>query len=79
MADLKMSIENCAKSLAEARKKYDEVDGRKSVIEKEMTAATNNLNNAQKTFDAAVSELKDNAPWNTNWHSERTKAHRSAA
>lgn len=71
MADLKMSVENCAKALAEARKKYDEVDGRKRAIEEEASAATNSLNDAQKTFDAAVAELKANAPWNTKWHSER--------
>lgn len=67
----KMDITNCAKALAEARIVHDEVESRQKSIESEMHAARNRLNEAQKTFDAAVAEVKADAPWNTKWHSER--------
>lgn len=63
-----MDINGCAKALAEARTAFDEVEVRKKKIEREMTVAVNRLNDAQKTFDAAVSEVRKNAPWNTDWH-----------
>lgn len=71
MAEYKMNIEACAKSLAEARSAFEEVNTEKEAIEKRMTAATNRLNDAQKTFDEAVAQIKKDAPWNTKWHSER--------
>lgn len=67
----KMDITNCAKALADARGVHDEVASRLKGIESEMTAARNKLNEAQKTFDAAVAEVKADAPWNTKWHSDR--------
>lgn len=73
MAELKMSIENCAKTLAEAQAEWEKVELRKRGVDSEMTAATNKLNKAQKTFDEAVAELRKAAPWNTDWHSERKR------
>ena len=71
MTEYKMSIEACAKALAEARTAFEEVEAEKKAIERRMTAATNRLNDAQKTFDEAVAQIKKDAPWNTKWHSER--------
>jgi predicted nucleic acid-binding Zn-ribbon protein len=71
MADLKMSIANCAKTLAEARVQFDQVEAQHRISERNLTAARNKLNEAQKTFDAAVTEMKADAPWNTKWHEER--------
>lgn len=71
MSDYKMSIEACAKSLAEARKAFEEVESEKKGVDTRMSAATSRLNDAQKTFDEAVAQIKKDAPWNTKWHSER--------
>lgn len=71
MADLKMNIENCAKALAKANAEWSEINQRKQAVDREMTTAINKLNEAQKSFDEAVNELRANAPWNSDWHSQR--------
>lgn len=69
----KMNITSCTQLLTEARKAFDEVKARADAVGRELTAATNALNEAQKTFDAAVEDVKADAPWNSDWHSQRQR------
>jgi len=68
MTDCKMSLEACAKALVEARISFNAVKQEKDRIDRSMATATNTLNDAQKAFDAAVAEMKKDAPWSTHWH-----------
>jgi predicted nucleic acid-binding Zn-ribbon protein len=38
---------------------------------RDLVAARNRLNAAQKAVDAAVDEMRSKAPWNTDWYSKR--------
>jgi outer membrane protein TolC len=67
----KMDIAFCAQALADAREKHDDVKVDLDSAERRMTVARNELNEAQKAFDAAVAQVKADAPWNTKWHSEK--------
>jgi hypothetical protein len=73
MADLKMSVENCAKKLADAQEAYDQADAAYQAASRERADRTNILNAAQKAMDAAVDELRSAAPWGSDWHSKRER------
>jgi hypothetical protein len=44
-----------------------------SVARGAVTEATNRVNKAQKALTAYVDNLKKQAPWNTDWHSEKNR------
>lgn len=79
MAELKMNIANCAELLANTHKAYEAAKSKSDQAGRELTDATNSLNDAQKRMDEAVSELKKEAPWNTKWHGELNPARSIAA
>lgn len=76
MADLRMNIASCAELLAKARADFNSAESEHKQSERLMTDARERLNEAQKTFDEAIAELKADAPWNTKWHAERNPPQR---
>ena len=64
------TIEDAAAVLREKREIYDAVAAERKAVESRETTARNALNEAQRTFDAAVADVRANAPWNTDWHAQ---------
>lgn len=56
------------KALDEARSIYDAAHKEAEAARRGETNALNRLSEAQKAFDAAVIEVRKDAPWNSNWH-----------
>jgi hypothetical protein len=61
------------KELEAAMALHKEAERAESAARSVMCDATNRLNRAQKAVDDHVRSLKANAPWNTDWRSQRDK------
>lgn len=64
----KIDVRKALEELEEASAAHDEARKAESVASNRETDALNHLNEAQRKFDEAVAGVKDNPPWNSNWH-----------
>lgn len=69
----KPTIEATHEELKKAQELYDYAYSAYEVARSRETNARNELNRAQKAFDAAVADVKKNAPWNSDWHQEKAR------
>jgi hypothetical protein len=69
----KPTIEEAHERLKMAQKLYDDAHNAYEAARSRETNARNELNRAQKAFDAAVADVKKNAPWNSDWHQEKAR------
>jgi hypothetical protein len=67
------TIEAAHEGLKKAQELYDDAHNAYEAARSRETNARNELNRAQKAFDAAVADVKKNAPWNSDWHQERAR------
>lgn len=77
MSDEAKTIEELAVELREAREAYDRTHRCYEVARSAETSALNTLNAAQKAFDAGVERVREGAPWNSDWHSQRQASRRT--
>lgn len=59
--------------LDNAREAHDSARAEAKQASSREISARNRLNDAQKAFDAAVAEIKKDAPWDSNWHSQKNR------
>jgi len=69
-----MTIEEAFKDLEKAQAKYKEAQEIESEVRREVTAASNRLNEAQKKFDSVVAAIKLSSPGG-DWKSKREKSY----
>lgn len=67
--DGKKTIEQLIPELREAKKVLEDRIEEEKVASNRTTDARNAYNSLCKKMDAAVAALKQEAPWNTDWHS----------
>lgn len=60
-------MDEMLKALKTAQEDYEEAKGRAEYARREETNCLNRLNEAQKAFDEAVSALKLDAPYGSDW------------
>lgn len=72
-AEKKPTIETAHTELKKAQDLYDDAHNAYEAARSRETNARNELNRAQKAFDAAVADVKKNAPWNSDWHQEKAR------
>ena len=60
-------LEEARKELDEARARFDGADSEERFARSKRTTALNELNRAQKKFDAAVAAIRENAPRDSDW------------
>jgi exonuclease VII small subunit len=69
------TLNDLSVDLNAAMNAHAEAEEQSKAADRNLTAARNRLNAAQKALDAAVDELRSKAPWNTEWHSKRHPGH----
>lgn len=68
------TIAELHEQLLRLQQQYDECKKHESIASSATCSALNNLNGAQKAFDAAVAEIKKAAPRDSDWkRAEREK------
>lgn len=72
-ATLADAVAAAAKKVEEAQAAYDEAAAAERAASSRETQARNNLNNAQKAFDAAVSKLREAAPRQSDWSENKVR------
>lgn len=66
-----MLIADAENRLREATGRYNTADAANRKTSSELTAARNQLNDAQKAFDQCVASLRSSAPRGTDWTQSR--------
>lgn len=61
------------KAYREASKELDEAEASERAAASRSINARNKVNDLQKKIDAEMTKLRQDAKWNTDWHSERTR------
>jgi hypothetical protein len=70
-------INSARSNLIEAMAAYKLANDKASFARREETEALNRLNEAQKSFDAAIADLRANAPLHSDWAQERIQGERA--
>lgn len=65
------SISELHQAVVSATEAHQSAQSRASIARNEETDARNRLNEAQKAFDAAVAEMRKQAPRDSEWKRER--------
>lgn len=65
------TITDLHNDIVHAAQAHQSAQQRASIARNEETDALNRLNQAQKAFDAAIAELKKQAPRDSEWKRER--------
>lgn len=72
MADKTISVADAEKILINAQEEFMAADAAYKEASRRQSARLNDLNDAQKAFDAAINARRENAPFDSNWfHSKR--------
>ena len=74
-----LTLEDAVAGLKLAREKFDAAHSEAEAARRAETNTLNDLNNAQKAFDAAVGDVRSDAPWNSDWHRKAKPTHEVAA
>lgn len=61
-------------SLRLALEELEEIRAEQSVLNSRECAAKNSVNQAQKALDHAMSAIRREAPWDTDWQSRRANS-----
>lgn len=72
-ATLADAVAAAAKKVEEAQAAYEEAAAAERAASSRETQARNNLNNAQKALDAAVSKLREAAPRQSDWSENKVR------
>ena len=62
-----LDMQEVCVALQTALKDYQAAEAACKETERAKLAMMNNLNNAQKQFDAAIAQIKKDPPWNSDW------------
>ena len=74
MSEKKQDLLAALEELKSASTEHHRCQNIRDAADRELTSAVNRLNKAQRTVDELMAELRKNAPWNTDWHSQRKHA-----
>jgi hypothetical protein len=72
MSEQVKTLVDLAEAVEEARFAYDEAKRQASYARNDECGALNRLNAAQKAFDAAVEELRQKSPRDSDWRRDRS-------
>jgi hypothetical protein len=72
-------LNEAAADVAKAQETFMEAEKAESFARSRSTSARNDLNNAQKRFDALVAKFKEAAPIASDWNADRRRKFEVAA
>ena len=64
-----MDLHETLQILNEAKAAFDDAEREESVARSKSVEALNNLNQAQRAFDKLIHEIKEAAPYRSDWKS----------
>jgi hypothetical protein len=65
--------------LKDAAEAHDNATTAEEIARGKLTQATNELNAAQKELDKLINAVRADAPWGSDWHTERDRVSRVIA
>lgn len=77
--DPALVIKNALDQLEKLRQEFEIAESEERIASARTTRIRNDMNYAQKRIDEATKQLKEQAPWNTEWHSQRRRGKEAVA